>query len=96
VPPQKLGVDTPVEPDRTLAYTQAYASAVLALGGVLGVPVVDLYSRLQSVPGWQTALLKDGLHFTPDGSRAVWQELQAVLDSQLPQLRWVVLLQAMS
>jgi lysophospholipase L1-like esterase len=64
---------------------------VLALGGVLGVPVVDLYSRLQSVPGWQTALLKDGLHFTPDGSRAVWQELQAVLDSQLPQLRWVLI-----
>jgi lysophospholipase L1-like esterase len=88
VPAQKLGTDTPVEPDRSLAYTQQYASAVLDLGRVLSLPVVDLYIRLQSVPGWQTALLKDGLHFTPAGSRAVWQELKAVLDTQATQLRW--------
>jgi lysophospholipase L1-like esterase len=51
------------------------------------VPVVDLYSRLQAVQDWQTVLLKDGLHFTPAGSMAVWGELKAALEQQLQQLR---------
>jgi lysophospholipase L1-like esterase len=84
---QKSGSDAPVPPDRSLQYTQQYAQAVLDLGQELQLPVVDLYSRLQAVQDWQTVLLKDGLHFTPAGSMAVWQELKAVMDEQLPQLR---------
>jgi lysophospholipase L1-like esterase len=84
---QKMGVSTPVEPDRTLEYTQQYAAAVLDLGRQLQVPVVDLFHKLQHTPGWQTELLKDGLHFTPAGSMAVWQQLQEVLAAQLPHIR---------
>jgi lysophospholipase L1-like esterase len=84
---QKTGNDTPVLPDRSFDHTQQYAAAVLDLGRELQVPVVDLYSRLQAVQDWQTVLLKDGLHFTPAGSMAVWGELKAALEQQLPQLR---------
>jgi lysophospholipase L1-like esterase len=84
--PQKLGTDTPVLPDRTLEATRPYASAVIALGTGLGVPVVDLFSSLQCVPSWQNTLLKDGLHFTPEGSRAVWREVHRVLEKELPHL----------
>lgn len=86
---QKSGTDKPVLPDRTLEATRPYASAVVSLAGRLGVPVVDLFSSLQRVPSWQSSLLKDGLHFTPDGSRAVGREVHRVLEEQLPQLRWV-------
>lgn len=86
---QKMSITTPVPPDRTLAYMQPYAAAVADIGKQAGVPVVDLFNRLQAVPGWQTQLLKDGLHFTPAGSMAVWQELREVLEAQLPQVRWV-------
>lgn len=81
------GITTPVLPDRTLAYMQQYAQTVLDLAKQLQLPVVDLYSRLQQVPDWQTVVLKDGLHFTPAGSMAVWQEMQQVLAKELPQLK---------
>lgn len=80
---QKIGTDAPVPPDRSLEYVQQYAQAVLDLGTQLQLPVVDVYSRLQAVQDWQTVLLKDGLHFTPAGSMAVWRELQVVLDEQM-------------
>lgn len=86
---QKLGNNEPVLPDRTLEATRPYASAVVSLGNRLVVPVVDLYSSLQSVPSWQSSLLKDGLHFTAEGSRAVWREVHRILEKELPQLRWV-------
>jgi len=84
---QKMGVSTPVPPDRSLEHAQEYAAAVLDLGKQLQLPVVDLFSRLQLIPDWQTQLLKDGLHFTTAGSMAVWQELKTVLETQLPELK---------
>jgi hypothetical protein len=88
--PQKMGISTPVPPDRTNEHTQQYAAAVVELGKQAGVPVVDLFNSLQDVPGWQNELLSDGLHFTPAGSRRVWQGVREALESHMPLLRCVV------
>jgi lysophospholipase L1-like esterase len=83
-------VTTPLLPNKSLAAVRPYASAVVSLGKRLGVPVVDLYSNLQAIPSWQNTLFADGLHFTPEGSRAVWKEVLGVLQQELPQVRYVV------
>mgnify|MGYP001811217189 CR=1 FL=1 len=84
---QVSGVTTPLLPNKSLAAVRPYASAVVSLGNRLGIPVVDLYSSLQSVPSWQSTLFTDGLHFTPEGSRAVWREVLGVMQKDLPQVR---------
>lgn len=41
--------------------------------------VVDLWGSFQMRSGWQEKLLSDGLHLTPEGNAAVFEELSAVL-----------------
>lgn len=51
----------------------------------MGVPVVDLWTRLQERAEWR-ALLSDGLHLSDAGNEAVFGELQRCLDEELPQM----------
>eukprot|EP00775_Hariotina_reticulata_P015398 gene15398-biopygen16972 len=85
----RMGISTPILPDRTLEHAGLYAAAVKALGAKLELPVVDLYSKLQEYPGWELHLFNDGLHFTPAGARQVWQHLKATLEGNFPKLKWV-------
>ena len=49
------------------------------------VPVVDLWSRLQTHDNWR-ALLSDGLHLSPLGNQAVFAEIKHVLTKELPSI----------
>ena len=47
--------------------------------------MVDLWTQLQARPQWQQ-LLSDGLHLSDAGNAAVFAELQACLEEQLPEV----------
>lgn len=79
-----MGSSDPVDPDRTYAFTQGYAQAVVALGARHKLPVLDLHTALQAEDGWQTVLLSDGLHFTPAGQALVGRLLTARLEEAYP------------
>ncbi|KAF6252036.1 putative esterase [Scenedesmus sp. NREL 46B-D3] len=83
---KRMGITTAVLPDRTLEYAQQYAAAVRDTAQQLSLPVVDLFAQLQQEPGWRDSLFDDGLHFTPAGSRKVWQLLRGVLGQAYPEL----------
>ena len=53
-----------------------------------GVPAVDLWSGFQQHQDWRTGLLNDGLHFTPEGNRVVFNLLTSIMDKEFPQLRY--------
>ncbi|KAF8059122.1 GDSL esterase/lipase [Scenedesmus sp. PABB004] len=85
---QRMGITTPVPPDRTLEASRVYADAAVSAlsAGADAVPVLDLHTALQVVPDWRATLLDDGLHFTPAGSRAVWAALAGTLEARWPEL----------
>uniref|UniRef100_A0A1D1ZIP9 GDSL esterase/lipase At5g45920 n=1 Tax=Anthurium amnicola TaxID=1678845 RepID=A0A1D1ZIP9_9ARAE len=62
-------------PERTNEAAGAYANACVSVAMEAGVPVVDLWFKMQQFPSWEKALLSDGLHLTPDGNRIVFQEV---------------------
>lgn len=81
---QRMGTTEPVAPDRTDAHAARYAEAVRALGARRRLPVLDLHAALRREPGWQTALLADGLHFTPAGQALVGRLLVELLEREYP------------
>ena len=74
--------------ERTNEYTKSYAAAVVELGKELQVPVVDLWTSMQTQPDWQTAFLCDGLHLTQAGNSFVYEQLQPVIDKAYLHLRY--------
>lgn len=81
-----------VEPSRHACGPQgASASRVsrqrrrMQVGRVAGVPVVDLWTRLQERADWRE-LLSDGLHLSGAGNEAVFCELRRCLDEELPHI----------
>jgi hypothetical protein len=46
----------------------------------------DVHDVFQATEGWQTKFFNDGLHFTPEGSQAVWGMIQAKLAAEFPHL----------
>ncbi|XP_043698992.1 GDSL esterase/lipase At5g45920 [Telopea speciosissima] len=62
-------------PERTNEAAGAYAKACIEVGKECGMPVVDLWSKMQQFPGWQKNHLSDGLHLTPSGNRIVFDEV---------------------
>lgn len=73
--------------ERTNAAAGQYAQACRALGAELGLPVVDLWARVQAVEGWAERLLCDGLHLTPEGNAAVGAAVAEVVAATWPELR---------
>ncbi|KAB1223541.1 hypothetical protein CJ030_MR2G011234 [Morella rubra] len=62
-------------PERTNEAAGAYAKACIAVAKECGIPVVDLWTRMQQVPDWQNACLRDGLHLSRGGNRIVFEEV---------------------
>ncbi|XP_022720979.1 GDSL esterase/lipase At5g45920-like isoform X2 [Durio zibethinus] len=62
-------------PERTNEAAGAYAKACVETAGECGIPVVDLWTRMQQFPDWRKAYLSDGLHLTEDGNKVVFEEV---------------------
>eukprot|EP00271_Cylindrocystis_brebissonii_P006242 TRINITY_DN18942_c0_g1_i1.p1 TRINITY_DN18942_c0_g1~~TRINITY_DN18942_c0_g1_i1.p1 ORF type:complete len:318 (-),score=30.83 TRINITY_DN18942_c0_g1_i1:1045-1998(-) len=67
--------------ERQNAVTQQYAQACLAVAQASQVDAVDLWRAVQQEPMW-TSLLRDGLHFTPQGQQVVFQHLFSVISAK--------------
>ncbi|KAM3362193.1 GDSL esterase/lipase isoform X1 [Capsicum galapagoense] len=66
-------------PERTNEAAGNYAKACLAVAAECGVSAIDLWTRMQRIPGWQTACLSDGLHLTQTGNKIVFEEVVEAL-----------------
>lgn len=75
------------EPERTNDTAGKYAAAAEALAAELGLPCLNLWREFQRVPGWQQALLCDGLHLTEAGNAEVYRLLQGLINQHFPELR---------
>ncbi|OWM77355.1 GDSL esterase/lipase At5g45920 [Punica granatum] len=62
-------------PERTNKAAGAYAEACVIVAKECGVPYVNLWTKMQEFPNWETAYLSDGLHLTPAGNRIVFEEV---------------------
>ncbi|KAI3740648.1 hypothetical protein L2E82_31118 [Cichorium intybus] len=62
-------------PERTNETAGNYAKACVAVAGECGVPVVDLWTRMQQFREWDKAYLRDGLHLTSGGNKLVFEEV---------------------
>ncbi|XP_021907709.1 GDSL esterase/lipase At5g45920 isoform X1 [Carica papaya] len=69
-------------PERTNEAAGAYAKACSAVASECGIPVIDLWSKMQKFPGWQKSCLSDGLHLTRTGNRIVFDEVVEALRGQ--------------
>lgn len=63
------------EPERTNEAAGAYAKACVEVAGEFGLPVIDLWAKMQQFPDWQNAYLRDGLHLTRSGNQIVFGEV---------------------
>ncbi|GMN43597.1 hypothetical protein TIFTF001_012794 [Ficus carica] len=63
------------EPERTNEAAGAYAKACVEVAGECGLPVIDLWTKMQQFPDWQNAYLRDGLHLTRSGNQIVFGEV---------------------
>lgn len=66
-------------PERTNEAAGSYAEACIAVAGECGIPVVNLWAKMQQFPDWHKAYLSDGLHLTQAGNQIVFQEVIARL-----------------
>ncbi|KAG6384052.1 hypothetical protein SASPL_156152 [Salvia splendens] len=66
--------------DRTNEVTGTYAEQCVAIAKELGLPSINLWSKMQETNGWQRTFLSDGLHLTPKGNAVVFGELVKILD----------------
>ncbi|KAK4394680.1 GDSL esterase/lipase [Sesamum angolense] len=57
-----------------------YTPSSVFLANELGLPSVDLWSKMQETDGWQKKFLSDGLHLTPEGNAVVFSEVVKIFD----------------
>ncbi|CAJ1961856.1 unnamed protein product [Sphenostylis stenocarpa] len=62
-------------PERTNNAAGEYAKACIAVAGEFGIPVVDIWNKMQQHPEWETYYLSDGLHLTESGNQVVFEEV---------------------
>ncbi|XP_055829496.1 GDSL esterase/lipase At5g62930 isoform X2 [Solanum dulcamara] len=67
-------------PERTNEVSGEYAKQCVELAKELGLPSVNLWSKMQETEGWQRKFLSDGLHLTPEGNAIVYQEVVKVFN----------------
>lgn len=65
-------------PERTNEVTGLYAKQCIELAEELGLPSINLWSKMQETDGWQKKFLNDGLHLTPEGNAVVHQEVSRI------------------
>ncbi|KAL8457816.1 hypothetical protein ACS0TY_035623 [Phlomoides rotata] len=75
-------------PDRTSEEAGIYAEQCVSVAKELGLPSINLWSKMQETDGWQRKFLSDGLHLTPEGNAVVFKEVVKIFDkagfSELP------------
>ncbi|KAK9132023.1 hypothetical protein Scep_011551 [Stephania cephalantha] len=69
-------------PDRTNEAAGAYAKACISVAGECGLPVIDLWSRIQQLDDWEKSCLRDGLHFTCIGNDVLFKEVVDTLGKE--------------
>ncbi|CAD6240515.1 unnamed protein product [Miscanthus lutarioriparius] len=69
------------QPERSNEAAGAYAQACIAVATELNHPVIDIWTKMQEFPDWQTDALSDGLHFTPAGNKILFDEVVKTLAS---------------
>ncbi|KAL5772276.1 hypothetical protein ACOSP7_011876 [Xanthoceras sorbifolium] len=62
-------------PERTNEAAGAYAKACIEVAGERGIPVIDLWTKMQQFPDWQKVCLSDGLHLNQTGNKVVFEEV---------------------
>ncbi|KAL3617054.1 hypothetical protein CASFOL_039448 [Castilleja foliolosa] len=63
-------------PERTNEAAGHYAKQCLAVAAEYDdILAIDLWTKMQQVPGWQKLYLRDGLHLTRDGNKVVFEEV---------------------
>lgn len=62
-------------PERTNEAAGAYAKACVSVAAECGIPVIDLWTKMQQYPGWKKACLSDGLHLAQTGNKIVFEEV---------------------
>ncbi|KAK1326947.1 DNA (cytosine-5)-methyltransferase DRM2 [Acorus calamus] len=67
-------------PERTNEVAGIYAKKCIEVAQELGLPHVDLWSRMQETSGWQKKYLSDGLHLTEEGNGVVYEEVIQVFE----------------
>ncbi|KAK8503983.1 hypothetical protein V6N13_092792 [Hibiscus sabdariffa] len=67
-------------PERTNEAAGAYGKACVEAAGECGIPVVDLWTKMQQYPDWSKAFLSDGLHLTGEGNKVVFEEVMKKLN----------------
>ncbi|KAF8408252.1 hypothetical protein HHK36_007400 [Tetracentron sinense] len=67
-------------PERTNEMTGVYAKQCVELAKELGLPFIDLWSKMQETEGWQKQFLSDGLHLTEEGNAVVHKEVVGVFN----------------
>lgn len=65
-------------PERTNEMAGVYAKQCIEVAEELGLPSINLWSKMQETEGWQKKFLSDGLHLTPEGNAIVHQEVVRV------------------
>uniref|UniRef100_A0A0E0DX74 Uncharacterized protein n=1 Tax=Oryza meridionalis TaxID=40149 RepID=A0A0E0DX74_9ORYZ len=71
----QYGGDCAGLPERTNESAGAYARACVEVAAECGLRVIDIWSKMQRFPGWESSFLRDGLHLTPRGNRVVFEEV---------------------
>ncbi|XP_058749369.1 GDSL esterase/lipase At5g62930-like [Vicia villosa] len=74
------GDNAPKLSERTNEVTGQYAKACVETAKEMGVPYIDLWSKMQETDGWKKKFLWDGLHLTVDGNQVVYQEVIKVFN----------------
>ncbi|KAJ0083045.1 hypothetical protein Patl1_10571 [Pistacia atlantica] len=69
-------------PERTNEAAGAYAKACVEIATECGIPVIDLWTKMQQFPDWEKTHLRDGLHLAQTGNRIVFEEVVAKLKKE--------------
>ncbi|XP_042500791.1 GDSL esterase/lipase At5g62930-like isoform X1 [Macadamia integrifolia] len=67
-------------PERTNEMAGIYAKQCVELAKELGLPSIDLWSKIQEAEEWRKKFLSDGLHLTEEGNALVHHEVVGVFD----------------
>ncbi|KAL6997146.1 hypothetical protein U1Q18_007270 [Sarracenia purpurea var. burkii] len=67
-------------PERTNEVTGGYAKQCVELAKELGLPSINLWSKMQETEDWRKKFLSDGLHLTPEGNAVVHEEVVRVFN----------------
>ncbi|CAG7907292.1 unnamed protein product [Brassica rapa] len=69
-------------PERTNEAAGTYAKACVAVANECQIPAIDLWSKMQQIPNWQTECLWDGLHLSRVGNKVVFEEVTNTLKGE--------------